>query len=50
MVDANAAVGELTGEIEVLGENMSQYHFVHHNPYMTYSGTEPGPTRWQSGD
>jgi hypothetical protein len=33
---------ELSGEIEVFGENLPQYHFVHHNP------TRPD-LEWNSG-
>jgi hypothetical protein len=29
-------------EIEVIGEVLPQYHFVHHKPYMMWSGVEPG--------
>jgi hypothetical protein len=25
------------GETEVLGENLPQYHFVHHKPHMLYN-------------
>jgi hypothetical protein len=28
---------ELTGETEVLGENLSQFHFVHHKSHMSWS-------------
>jgi hypothetical protein len=35
---------ELAGETEVLGENLSQYHFVHHNSHVTWPGLEPGKT------
>jgi hypothetical protein len=26
---------QFAGETEVLGENLLQYHFVHHKPHMT---------------
>jgi hypothetical protein len=33
---------ELVGETEVLGENLPQWHFVHHKSHMTWPGLEPG--------
>jgi hypothetical protein len=40
----------LAGKTEVLGENLSQSHFVHHKFNMTRPGFEPGPLRWEAGD
>jgi hypothetical protein len=37
----------LAGEIEVLGENLSQCRFVHHKPHML-PGREPEPPRWEA--
>jgi hypothetical protein len=39
----------LAGEIEVLGENLPQCHFVHHKPYML-AGRELGPLRSETSD
>jgi hypothetical protein len=35
----------LAGETEVLGENLSQRHFVRHKSHLTRPGLEPGPPR-----
>jgi hypothetical protein len=43
--DECGAVGGMIDSPEVLGENLSQCHFVHHIPYMTLPGLEPGPPR-----
>jgi hypothetical protein len=32
----------LAGETEVLGENLSQHHVVHHKSHMTWPWIEPG--------
>jgi hypothetical protein len=32
---------ELAGVTEVLGENLPQYHFIHHKSHMTWPGLEP---------
>jgi hypothetical protein len=39
----------LTGETDVLGENLPQCRFVHHKSYML-SRPEPGPPRWEASD
>jgi hypothetical protein len=45
-----SVVWELAGETEVLGENLNQNHFLHHESYITWPGLEPGPPRWEAGD
>jgi hypothetical protein len=39
---------ELTGETELLGENLPQ--FVHHKSHMTWLGLEPEPWQWETDD
>jgi hypothetical protein len=42
--------GAIGGEIEVLGENLPQRHFVHHKSHVTRPGLEPGPPWWETSD
>jgi hypothetical protein len=37
----------LAGETEVLGENLPQCRFIHHEPHML-PAREPGPQRWEA--
>jgi hypothetical protein len=38
----------LTGETEVLRENLPQRHVVHYDSHKTRPGFEPGPPRWEA--
>jgi hypothetical protein len=42
MMMENLVQWRLAGETEVLGQNLSQRHFVHHNPTWTDPGFNPG--------
>jgi hypothetical protein len=41
---------ELVGEIEVLGENLPQCHFIDHKSTWYDLGLEPRPPPWEAGD
>jgi hypothetical protein len=41
---------ELAVEIEVLGENLLQCHFVYHKSHMTWPELEPGPPLSEASD
>jgi hypothetical protein len=49
MVEQSVEWG-LAGELEALGENLPQSHFVYHKSYMTWPGIQPGPPLWEAGD
>jgi hypothetical protein len=52
MIDEYGAVSgiELAGETEVHGENLAQYHYVHHKSHMAWPGIKPLPPQWETGD
>jgi hypothetical protein len=44
---------ELAGEIEAIGENLPQIHFIHHKSHMIWPVFEPGRWEgegWEAGD
>jgi hypothetical protein len=43
MMMENLVEWRLTGEIKVLGENLTQRHFVHYKSHLTKPGFESGP-------
>jgi hypothetical protein len=40
----------MSGETEVLGENLPRRHFVHQKSHLTRPAIEPGPPRWEASD
>jgi hypothetical protein len=46
----NLVEWRLAGEIEALGENLPQRHFVHRKSHLTRPEREPGPPRWEASD
>jgi hypothetical protein len=41
---------KLTRKTEILGEYLSQCHFIHHKSHTDRPRIEPGPPRWDVGD
>jgi hypothetical protein len=37
-------------QIEILGEKLTQCHYVHNKSHVTYHGMEAGSPRFESGD
>jgi hypothetical protein len=40
----------LAGEAEMLGENLSQCHFLRHKFHRIWTGLEAGPPPWEARD
>jgi hypothetical protein len=40
----------LTGESEVLAENLPQRRFVHHKSFMTWPMLKPGLLQWEASE
>jgi hypothetical protein len=41
---------ELAEEIELLGEKLPKFHFVHYKSHMTWTEIEIKPPKWEAGD
>jgi hypothetical protein len=50
MISVEQSVECLTEETEVLGENLLQCHFVHHESHITSPVLKPGSSRREAGD
>jgi hypothetical protein len=46
----NLVERRLSGETEILEENLPQRHFAHHKSHLTTPGREPGPQRREVSD
>jgi hypothetical protein len=50
MMNVEQSVELVAGETYILGENVSQFRFVHHKSHVNCPGLEPGPPQWEAGD
>jgi hypothetical protein len=50
MMNVEQSVELLTGETEVLGENLPHGRVVHHKSHMKLAGLKHGPPLWEAGD
>jgi hypothetical protein len=50
MLSVEKSVENIDRKTEALGENLSQFHFVHRKSHMTWPGLEPWPPRLETDD